>query len=496
MNNYKHQSLLLFSIFLSLTILSLWTAPVFAETDVEFILDVSGSMRKKLGSETQIETARKALLDALNEIPEGQLVAVRVYGHRVEQTDKEKSCQDTELLVPFNTVDRSMVQGKVASLEPKGYTPIANSLLAAKKDLLDVGLTRESDRVIILLTDGEETCGGDPVAVLEKLKREGFNVTVYTVGFNVDDVARNQLKQIAKVSGGKYFDAKDGKQLTKALKQAAQESFVIEKKGVKIYGESIRGGDNYDTAVALPFDKELRLDHHQKKNEYDFFYIDASPSEELEIELHTLEKGINLRREPFTETRHPYIGFELHDSNRTRVTKASVIKGSFGSKNVSLFPEKEGRYYLLIGSDYGGIHKDHATFKVSRISRGDLGGDVDAGKDLGGALPIEAKRYGANFIGATDKSDMFSFDAKQGETYLIGVIPGEEKSPGFRIRLLDEFKEQVAYKSGSSNQGVKVKGISIPEDGKYFLEVSIVQFKTFTPYTLLLRKEKAAPEEG
>ena len=70
----------------------------------------------------------------------------------------------------------------------------------------------------MLVSDGKETCQGDPVVAAKALAAKG--ITVHTVGFVVDTAARGQLQAIARVTGGTYFDAPVGPELPDTLKSA------------------------------------------------------------------------------------------------------------------------------------------------------------------------------------------------------------------------------------------------------------------------------------
>ena len=411
-----------------------------AATNIEFVVDLSGSMRQKLGGETQFESARKALSNALAHVQPGTLVAVRVYGHRVEQTDKANSCKDTELLVPFGPANSSAIGAKVGALTPKGYTPIAYSLEQTRNDLYDVAITNEAERVIILLTDGEETCGGDPVAVLKKLKSEGFKLTVYTVGFNVNDVARDQLKAIAAEGGGKYFDAKNGAELSTALEQATTEVAVISKT-TKLIGTPIRGGDNQSDPVPIEYDKEYRLDHHQKRQQYDYFSFEVQSGEQITLTLNTLEKGVTIGESTAVENDNPYASASIIDPQRNALKTVDIIGTRDKVETYTFRPASAGRYLLSVGSVYADMNKDQCIFKLTKESKGDADTDKDAGADPAGALPIEAKRYQHNSIGGGDKVDTYSFDAKSGEQYFVGIIPAGSYSGWFSLKVYDEYRQ-------------------------------------------------------
>ena len=81
---------------------------------------------------------------------------------------------------------------------------------------------------MILLTDGEETCGGDPAAAIEKLRKAGVGVRVNIVGFAIDDEAlAATFRHWTDAGGGLYFDARDAAGLDKALTQALQPAIEL-----------------------------------------------------------------------------------------------------------------------------------------------------------------------------------------------------------------------------------------------------------------------------
>ncbi len=118
--------------------------------------------------------------------------------------------QDIEQVVPLGPVDEDHFCTVAHSFLAKGYTPIAESLRQAAASL-PVG-ARERN-TIVLLSDGEEACGGDPCA----LSASDVGVIVYAVGFAADEATRMQLQCIADVSGGSYRDAENTLQLRFAL---------------------------------------------------------------------------------------------------------------------------------------------------------------------------------------------------------------------------------------------------------------------------------------
>lgn len=186
---------------------------------IELILDASGSMNAKLPSgETRIAAARVAVKEVLNSLPPGVRLAFRAYGHQYPTAKKE--CNDTQLLVPFGPAEqvKARVIEQSQRIEARGYTPITNVLEVATSDF---GGDATGERAIILVSDGKETCAGDPCATARALKAANTGLVVHTIGFDVDLAARLQLSCVAQSTGGKYYDAADAKALVQALGAAA-----------------------------------------------------------------------------------------------------------------------------------------------------------------------------------------------------------------------------------------------------------------------------------
>jgi von Willebrand factor type A domain len=186
-----------------------------ADRSVLLILDASGSMNAKLPSgETRIAVAQRAIKGVAGFIPGRAQVSLRLYG--AQSPPREKNCQDTNLAVPFAAAEANggAITSAVDGAKAQGYTPIALSLQQAAGDFSAAA----KERVIVLVSDGKETCQGDPLIAAKALAAKG--ITVHTVGFVVDTAARGQLQAIARATGGTYFDAPVGPELPETLKSA------------------------------------------------------------------------------------------------------------------------------------------------------------------------------------------------------------------------------------------------------------------------------------
>jgi hypothetical protein len=194
--------------------------------NVELIIDASGSMAQTLDSgETRMDAAKRVLSDVVNGIPdrEGINVGLRVYGHEGDNTEagQEVSCQSSELVVPVEGADKQQLLDEISLLQPVGWTPIALSLQRAR---LDFEATDENIvNVVILVTDGLETCGGDPIARASRLKEGAGNVTTNVIGFALTPEEQATLEGIADAGGGMLLGADNADELSDALFTVLEE---------------------------------------------------------------------------------------------------------------------------------------------------------------------------------------------------------------------------------------------------------------------------------
>lgn len=182
--------------------------------DAILILDASGSMWGQVDGQTKITAARKAVDSILSKWKASDRLGLIAYGHRTKG-----DCKDIELVVPVGDFDANKIRSAVRGLNPKGKTPMADSLRAAAEALR----SSENTSTVILVSDGIETCSPDPCAVAAELKKAGVGFTAHVIGFDVTDpTAKNQLQCIARATGGVYLDANNASGLEEALGKAVQ----------------------------------------------------------------------------------------------------------------------------------------------------------------------------------------------------------------------------------------------------------------------------------
>ncbi len=198
------------------------SASLLGNTAVELIIDASGSMQQSLAGSTRIGIAKAVLDDIVaNVLPDDVPVALRAFGNR----EGNYACR-TDLEVPLAPLERENLRATIAAITPQtnANTAIAASLAQVGDDLASV----TGPKIIILLTDGEETCDGDPAATIAALREQGIDVRVNIVGFAIDnDDLKATFAEWAQIGGGSYFDATNAEELSASLTQALRVSYRV-----------------------------------------------------------------------------------------------------------------------------------------------------------------------------------------------------------------------------------------------------------------------------
>lgn len=168
------------------------------------VLDASGSMGDASDSGTRMAEAKAALNGFVGTLPANSTVSLRIYGHEGDNTDagKTQSCGSAEQIFS-GPVDDDGFSAALDGVEPTGWTPLADAITRAADDIPP----QATDGIVYVVTDGIETCGGDPVSAAEGLAGSGIQPIVNVIGFQAGDADQEALRAIAEAGGGDYTRA-------------------------------------------------------------------------------------------------------------------------------------------------------------------------------------------------------------------------------------------------------------------------------------------------
>jgi Ca-activated chloride channel family protein len=172
------------------------------------VMDASGSMWGKVDGDYKIVIARRVIGDLMKEWDPNLQLGLSAYGH-----NSKGSCSDIETLITPGPGTGPLIAATVNKLNPRGKTPLTAAVIQAA-DALDYENVPAS---VILLSDGEETCGMDPCTIGASLEERGIDFTVYVIGFDVTVSDQVGLRCMAEETGGAFLAADNADQLRRAF---------------------------------------------------------------------------------------------------------------------------------------------------------------------------------------------------------------------------------------------------------------------------------------
>lgn len=215
------------------------------------VFDSSGSMiTNDAGGQTRIDAAKDAARTFITEAGDDAPLGLVTYGGNTGEApeDEAAGCQDITVVTPPEAGNSEKMIAHMDGLQPRGFTPIGESLRKAAAEL-----PKEGQRSIILVSDGVATCTPPPVCdVAKELKEQGIDLVINTVGFNVEPEAQQELQCIADATGGTYADASDADSLAKELNRAAPRTFNAYESDL----EEIEGGETEGSPAKVDRDLE------------------------------------------------------------------------------------------------------------------------------------------------------------------------------------------------------------------------------------------------
>ena len=187
--------------------------------DAMIVFDASGSMAGNMvqglfSAVTRIDEVRKALAQVLPGATKFRKIGLISYGPGPYQ-----QCNVRMSFQPMWNATQS-IMSVVNTLNPAGKTPLVTAVKTAAA-ILD---TKSKPGVIVLLTDGEETCGGKPCE-LGKLFKANSQLTVHVVGYQLKnfrwtgDQSFLDVKCLAEETGGLYITANNRQELIEAFRK-------------------------------------------------------------------------------------------------------------------------------------------------------------------------------------------------------------------------------------------------------------------------------------
>lgn len=154
------------------------------------------------------------------------------------------------------TTDRDLIRSTLASLEPKGGTPLTAVVNRLGEELVADPLSRGA--TVIVLADGDNSCV--TMSAPEAHEKMRYRLPVHTIGFAIDagGKAGNQLDELARASGGSYQTAGSEEELVIAFERFQRDLDAV---GISVVSRNhIPVEKEVSLAVSDPVPIEVRLE--------------------------------------------------------------------------------------------------------------------------------------------------------------------------------------------------------------------------------------------
>lgn len=198
------------------------------QLNISVLIDASGSMKAYVGGEQMMALAKDAVKRFGAGLPEESIVSLRVYGHEGtgSTADKGMSCASNELFYSPDFYEENSFNEALNQFDAAGWTPLAAAIKAGGEDLR-VKASSNTQNMIFVVSDGVETCGGNPVEEAMKLANSDLNAAVNVLGFNLDSEGQKQLKKVAEEGNGKYANVKSKVDFQKTFQSMLAEANAV-----------------------------------------------------------------------------------------------------------------------------------------------------------------------------------------------------------------------------------------------------------------------------
>ncbi|PWJ18256.1 vWA domain-containing protein [Jannaschia seohaensis] len=193
-------------------------------SDAMLVFDGSGSMAGSGFVQNQtprIEEARAAMARVLPEVEHHRRIGLVTYG-------LGGSCEGIALHFGPRDLAAVPILTALAEMTPQGLTPLAESVERAA-EVLDY---RSRPATVVLVTDGNDTCGGRPCDRIGRMQAAAADLTIHVLGFKVvGDIATSgtglygilpkgevEARCMAEATGGSYTLTDTTSELIAALR--------------------------------------------------------------------------------------------------------------------------------------------------------------------------------------------------------------------------------------------------------------------------------------
>ena len=166
----------------------------------------AGMVMPRHSGPSRLDEAKKGINNVVHSLPGDVDVGLVVL----------KRCPRADNLGFFSPSQRGALTRQVDGLRPMQGTPLAQGIEQAGSMVDGV----KAPGVIVVISDGDDSCGGDPCQAARALKAAKPKVTINVV----DIVGSSAARCVAQVTGGQILTPEDGLAFEKTIRKATKEA--------------------------------------------------------------------------------------------------------------------------------------------------------------------------------------------------------------------------------------------------------------------------------
>lgn len=184
------------------------------EPEVIIVVDASGSMGMGgwFGGSSRMDRAKSSIDHVVRGLPDPITIGL------IEFTN----CNNVRRDKFYTSPQRPALLSEVNKLSPQQGTPLAGSIKRAG----DIA-SQDAESVIVLVTDGDDSCGGDPCAEARAIKARKPKVKINIVDLS-DGSQSSVLRCVANATGGQVLKPNSAMDMDKSLQRATGQSDMRE----------------------------------------------------------------------------------------------------------------------------------------------------------------------------------------------------------------------------------------------------------------------------
>lgn len=297
-------------------------------TIFEILLDVSASMGNMKNStdrvkyllpngETRISLAKEILnKELIPTLDYATNIIIRTFSAPKDSIPKILTLNESQINIP----EIILKINQITDDTPNGGTPITAALNVSLENL-GKKIYDDYEKVIILISDGEENGGGDYIQVIKKAVNNGIKFKIHIIGIALNENAIEKNKEIALITNGTFHSLNAINYDVSELKRALLPI------NVSVLSESIKVIEEIKTDNS----NDLLIQHFKLENKLIKIQLE---SQQLSVEKNIkLLNNVNVETQGLLQDNHNQISKQLVDLELKMIKSINDLKNDLSDSD-------------------------------------------------------------------------------------------------------------------------------------------------------------------